>query len=112
MGLKREINQSMIFTVNDYAVTNGMCRCGTQGPHVIESLGIDSFYDGKCKERCDHSSNCTGYSLEEDGWCETYASIWICGDGNEGTKCFKKKIGINCYNVLARLQNTTMILLK
>ena len=75
----------------------------------MNDLGTSTFYDGKCKERCDMSSDCTGYSQEDDGWCETYASIWICGDGEEGFTCYTKQMGTSFFYLLKLVANINEI---
>ena len=58
------------------------------------------FADRDCRDRCDASSNCTGYNLPVNGsanWCETYTSAGASGDGRADFKCYMK--GIDIRNV-------------
>ena len=90
-------------------MSNGMCHCGVEN---IDVLGAHVSYDGKCKERCDTSSDCTGYSkeLEDEFFCQTYTSIWICGNDVTGGKCYKKEMGMN--TLVTFRDNLTLIRLK
>ena len=69
----------------------GACRI----ENIEGNAGLAFYKDRNCKDRCDNSSTCTGYTLPVKGanWCETYTSAGIMGNDRREFKCYVKKDG-------------------
>ena len=70
-----------------YASSTGKCS----GMKPVDGYKETFFPDRLCRNRCDISTTCTGYTLHErDNWCELHNLIDAQGDRNSNIKCYVK----------------------